>query len=116
MDKAKLGLAILLVIAGVGGFYYFGEHALVLRVLYVIGGLLAGVAVGWFTAPGQEFFAFARDSWGETRKVVWPTRKEAIQTTAAVFGFVVVMAVFLWLTDKGLEWALYDLVLGWKKS
>ena len=116
MDKAKLGLAILLVIAGVGGFYYFGEHALVLRVLYVIGGLLAGVAVGWFTAPGQEFFAFARDSWGETRKVVWPTRKEAVQTTAAVFGFVVVMAVFLWLTDKGLEWALYDLVLGWKKS
>ena len=111
-----MGLAILLVIAGVGGFYYFGEHALVLRVLYVIGGLLAGVAVGWFTAPGQEFFAFARDSWGETRKVVWPTRKEAIQTTAAVFGFVVVMAVFLWLTDKGLEWALYDLVLGWKKS
>ncbi len=116
MDKAKLGLAILLVIAGVGGFYYFGEHALVLRVLYVIGGVLAGVAVGWFTAPGQEFFAFARDSWGETRKVVWPTRKEAIQTTAAVFGFVVVMAVFLWLTDKGLEWVLYDLVLGWKKS
>ena len=111
-----MGLAILLVITGVGGFYYFGEHALVLRVLYVIGGLLAGVAVGWFTAPGQEFFAFARDSWGETRKVVWPTRKEAIQTTAAVFGFVVVMAVFLWLTDKGLEWALYDLVLGWKKS
>ena len=111
-----MGLAILLVIAGVGGFYYFGEHALVLRVLYVIGGLLAGVAVGWFTAPGQEFFAFARDSWGETRKVVWPTRKEAIQTTAAVFGFVVVMAVFLWLTDKGLVWALYDLVLGWKKS
>ena len=111
-----MGLAILLVIAGVGGFYYFGEHALVLRVLYVIGGLLAGVAVGWFTAPGQEFFAFARDSWGETRKVVWPTRKEAVQTTAAVFGFVVVMAVFLWLTDKGLEWALYDLVLGWKKS
>lgn len=111
-----MGLTILLVIAGVAGFYYFGEHALVLRVLYVIGGVLAGVAVGWFTAPGQEFFAFARDSWGETRKVVWPTRKEAIQTTAAVFGFVVVMAVFLWLTDKGLEWVLYDLVLGWKKS
>ena len=116
MDKLKLGVAIALVIAGVAGFYYFGEHALVLRVLYVIGGIAAGVAVGWFTAPGQEFFAFARDSWGETKKVVWPTRKEAVQTTAAVFGFVFIMALFLWLADKSLEWALYDLILGWKKS
>jgi preprotein translocase subunit SecE len=116
VDKAKLGVAIALVFAGVGLFYYFGEHALVLRVLYVLGGVAAGVAVGWFTAPGQEFYAFARDSWSETRKVVWPTRKEAVQTTAAVFGFVFVMAVFLWLADKSLEWALYDLILGWRKS
>ncbi len=116
MDKVKLGLAIALVCAGVGGFYYFGEQALVLRVLYVIGGIAAGAAVAWFTVPGQEFYAFARDAWSETRKVVWPTRKEALQTTAAVFGFVFVMALFLWLTDKGLEWALYDLILGWKKA
>jgi len=68
------------------------------------------------TAPGQDFFAFARESWGETKKVVWPTRKEATQTTAAVFGFVVIMAVFLWISDKSLEWVLYDLILGWKKS
>ena len=116
MDKAKLGIAILLVVAGVAGFYYFGEQALVLRVLYVLAGIAAGAAVAWFTAPGQEFFAFARESWGETKKVVWPTRKEAMQTTAAVFGFVLIMAVFLWLADKSLEWALYDLILGWKKS
>ena len=106
----------MLVVAGLAGFYYFSEQALVLRVLYVIAGIAAGIAVAWFTAPGQEFFAFARDSWSETRKVVWPTRKEAIQTTAAVFGFVFVMALFLWVADKGLEWALYDLILGWKKS
>ncbi len=107
---------MLLVIAGLVGFYYFAEHALVLRVLYVLAGLLGGAAVAWFTVPGQEFFAFARDSWAETRKVVWPTRKEASQTTAAVFGFVVIMAVFLWISDKSLEWVLYDLILGWKKS
>ena len=106
----------MLLVAGVAGFYYFGNHAMVLRVLYVIGGILAGALVAWFTAPGQEFFAYARDSWGETRKVVWPSRKEALQTTAAVFGFVFVMALFLWLTDKSLEWALYDLILGWRKS
>ncbi|MFN0164365.1 MAG: preprotein translocase subunit SecE [Burkholderiales bacterium] len=115
MDKAKLGIAIALVIAGLAGFYYYGEHALVFRVLYVLGGIAAGSAMAWFTAPGQEFFAFARESWSETRKVVWPTRKESLQTTAAVFAFVFVMAVFLWLTDKSLEWVLYDLVLGWKK-
>lgn len=116
MDKVKLGVAILLVIAGLAGFYYFGEHALVFRVLYVLAGVTAGVAVAWLTVPGQEFFAFARESWGETKKVVWPTRKEATQTTAIVFGFVVVMAVFLWITDKSLEWVFYDLILGWKKS
>ena len=104
-----------MVVAGLAGFYYFGEHALVLRVLYVLAGIGAGMAVGWFTAPGQEFYAFARESWTETKKVVWPTRKEAMQTTAAVFGFVFIMAVFLWVADKSLEWALYDLILGWKK-
>ena len=66
MDKAKLGVAVLLLVAGVAGFYYFGAHATVLRVLYVIGGMLAGALVAWFTTPGQEFFAYARDSWGET--------------------------------------------------
>ena len=116
MDKVKLAVAVILVIVGLAAFYYFGEQALVLRVLYVLAGLLAGAAVAWFTAPGQEFFVFSRESWSETKKVVWPTRKEATQTTAAVFGFVVVMAVFLWLTDKSLEWVLYDLILGWKKS
>jgi len=51
----------------------------------------------------------------EVKKVVWPTRKEALQMTAYVFAFVVVMALFLWLTDKTLEWVLYDLILGWKR-
>ena len=65
--------------------------------------------------PGQRFFAFARDSWNETRRVVWPTRTETTQMTLIVFGFVLAMAVFLWLVDKSLEWVLYDLILGWKR-
>jgi preprotein translocase subunit SecE len=72
--------------------------------------------VGYFSAPGRQFALFAGESIGEVKKVVWPTRKETTQTTAAVFAFVVVMAVFLWLTDKSLEWILYELVLGWKKT
>jgi preprotein translocase subunit SecE len=69
-----------------------------------------------FTVPGREFAVFAGEAIAEVKKVVWPTRKETIQTTAAVFAFVLVMAVFLWLSDKTLEWVLYDLILGWKKS
>jgi len=73
-------------------------------------------AVAWQTGPGQQFFGFAKEATAEARKVVWPSRKETLQMTGAVFAFVVTMALFLWLTDKSLEWILYDLVLGWKKS
>jgi len=115
-DKLKFVLALLLLVAGVAGFYVFGEQPMILRVLSVIAGVGAGVAVAWFTGPGQRFFDFSREAVVETRKVVWPSRRETIQTTGIVFVFVLVMAVILWMTDKTLEWALYDLILGWKKS
>ena len=78
----------------------------------IIPGAAAGVA--WTSEPGKRFFVYAQESTTETKKVVWPNRKETLQTTGIVFAFVVVMAIFLWLTDKSLEWVLYDLVLGWK--
>ena len=115
IDKIKLVVAVLLVAAGVWGYYWLAEQALVLRVLAVVAGLLAGAAVAWFSAPGKQFGLFALESVAEVKKVVWPTRKETIQTTAAVFAFVVVMAIFLWVSDKTLEWVLYDLILRWKK-
>src|SRR5687768_15052383 len=116
MDKVKLVVAVLLVAAGVAGYYWLAEQALVLRILAVVAGVLAGAAVAWFSAPGKQFGLFAAESVTEVKKVVWPTRKETMQTTAAVFAFVVVMAVFLWVSDKTLEWMLYDLLLGWKKA
>ena len=115
-DKVKLGLAVVLVGVGVWAYYWLAESPVVLRLLAVVAGIAAGAAVAWLSAPGKQFLVFALESWGEVKKVVWPTRKETMQTTAAVFAFVVVMAVFLWLTDKTLEWALYDLILGWKKT
>lgn len=115
-DNLKFGLSLLLVIAGIAGFYWLGEQALVLRVLSVLAGLAAGVAVAWFTEPGQRFVTLAQESVVEVKKVVWPSRKEAMQSTGIVFAFVLVVAIMLWITDKGLEWVLYDLVLGWKKS
>jgi len=77
--------------------------------------LAAAVLVFLTAEPGRQLLAFGRDAWRELGKVVWPERKEAIQMTAYVFGFVVLMALFLWLTDKTLEWVFYDLILGWKK-
>lgn len=79
-------------------------------------GLLAAAGVFLISEPGRQFVAFARDAWREVKKVVWPTRKETLQMTAYVFAFVVIMALFLWFTDKTLEWVFYDLILGWRKS
>lgn len=114
-DKAKVGAAVALVIAALAGFYLLGRQGQLAQWGALIVGLLAAVAVFFTSLPGKEFVGFGRDSWKEVRKVVWPTRKEAIQMTLYVFGFVVVMALFLWLTDKTLEWVFYDLILGWKK-
>ena len=115
-DKIKLVIAVALVAGGIAGYYLLAAQSILLRVLAVIAGIVAGIAVAWVSAPGQEFLGFARESLAEVKKVVWPTRKETMQTTAAVFAFVVVMAVFLWVSDKTLEWVLYDLILGWKRT
>ena len=104
MDKVKIIAAIACVVLGVWGYYYFADTALVLRVLMVLGGLVAAGLVAWTSAPGKEFFAFAQESWQEAGRVSWPTRKETVQTTAIVFVFVVVMALFLFAVDSLLAW------------
>jgi preprotein translocase subunit SecE len=117
IDKLKLAVGVALLVAGIWAYYWLGEGtALVLRILAVVAGVAAGAAVAWFSEPGRQFGVFATEAVAEVKKVVWPTRKETMQTTAAVFAFVVVMAVFLWVSDKTLEWVLYDLILGWKKT
>jgi preprotein translocase subunit SecE len=113
-DKVKFVAALLLLIAGVAGFYLLAEQPMILRVLSVLAGVAAGAGVAWFTDPGQRFFAFSQEAAAEAKKVAWPSRKETLQTTGAVFAFVLVMAIMLWVADKSLEWVLYDLVLGWK--
>ena len=114
-DKARLGLAIVLVLASLVAFYLLSKQGQMAQWGALIAGLIVAVVVFLTSEVGKQFIAFGRDSWREVKKVVWPTRKEAIQMTAYVFAFVVVMALFLWLTDKTLEWVFYDLLLGWKK-
>lgn len=114
-DKAKLGISVLLVVAALAAFYLLSKQGQIAQWGALLVGLGAAVLVFITSEPGKEFVAFGRDAWREVRKVVWPSRKEAIQMTAYVFAFVVVMALFLWLTDKTIEWVFYDLILGWKK-
>lgn len=115
-DKAKLALVAVLVIASVAGFYLLNKQGAVAQWAALIVGLVAAAGVFLVSEPGRQFVAFAQDAWREVKKVVWPTRKETLQMTAYVFAFVVIMALFLWFTDKTLEWVLYDLILGWRKS
>jgi preprotein translocase subunit SecE len=114
-DKAKLTAAGLLVVGAVAAFYLLGQKDMWLRVVTLLVLLAAAVAMFFVSESGRQLIAFGRDASREVRKVVWPSRKEAIQMTGYVFAFVVVMALFLWLTDKTLEWVLYDLILGWKR-
>ena len=114
-DKAKLALAAALVVGAVVAFYMLGQKDLWLRVAALLGLLVVAVATFFTSEPGKQLIAYGNDSVREVKKVVWPTRKEALQMTGYVFAFVVVMAMFLWFTDKTLEWLLYDLVLGWKR-
>jgi preprotein translocase subunit SecE len=102
-----------LVIGSIAAFYLLGQQDMWLR---AGAAGRSGCAVGVFfvSDAGKQIIAYGRDSVREVKKVVWPTRKEATQMTAYVFAFVVLMAIFLWLTDKSLEWVLYDLILGWK--
>jgi preprotein translocase subunit SecE len=114
-EKAKLAAAAILLLAALAAFYMLGKQGALAQWGGLLVGLIAAVAVFFTAETGRELAAFGRDAWREVRKVVWPARREAIQMTAYVFGFVVLMALFLWLTDKTLEWFIYDLILGWKK-
>ena len=115
-DKAKLFAVAALVVAAVAGFYFLAKQGVYVQWGVLLVGLVAAAGVFLISEPGRQFVAFARDAWREVKKVVWPTRKETLQMTAYVFAFVVIMALFLWCTDKTLEWGFYDLMLGWRKS
>ena len=102
VDKIKLVVAFLAVVAGIAGFYYLQDSAAVLKLASVLVGLLLAAGVAWTSEPGTRFFAFGKDSVAEAKRVVWPTRKDTLQTTAVVIAFAVTMALFLWAVDASL--------------
>ncbi len=114
-DKMRLALVAALVIAGLVAYYMLSAQGVWVQWAGLLVSVVAAVVVFFTAESGRQLVAFGRDAVRETKKVVWPERKEALQITLYVFAFVVVMALFLWLTDKTLEWVFYDLILGWKK-
>ena len=113
-DKAKLAGAVLLVLASVVAFYYVGKQDLWVRVLALLVLLAAAVGLFFTSESGKQLIAFGQDSIKEVKKVVWPTRKEATQMTGYVFAFVFLMALYMWITDKTLEWLIFNVILGWR--
>ena len=114
-DKLKLFAVAVLVIAGIAGFYLLSKQGALVQWLGLLALIAAAVGVFLTSESGRRLIGFGRDSYRELGKVVWPERKEAIQMTMYVFGFVLVMSILLWFTDKVIEWAFYDLILGWRK-
>jgi preprotein translocase subunit SecE len=114
-DKAKLAAALVLVVLALTAYYLLAAQGPLLQWAALLLALALGVAVFLSSESGRQLLAFGRESEREVRKVVWPARKEAMQMTAYVFGFVVIMALFLWVTDKTIDWVFFDLILGWRK-
>ena len=110
-DMALVSLAVILALAGVCGFSFLSDQTLLVRLGVLISGLVFAVVVAWFSPSGKRFIVYGRESYDELRRVVWPTRKETLNSTGMVIAFVVVVAVFLFLVDMIVEWGLYDVLL-----
>ena len=113
-DRIKLGLAVLVVIAGIVGYSVLSAQPLVARIGVFVGSLVIAAVLALLSEPGRRTIGFAQESYNEVKRVSWPTRKETTQMTGIVFAFVAVMGLFMWVLDKGIEWVLYGLLLGWK--
>jgi preprotein translocase subunit SecE len=109
LDKAKLAIAIVLIVGGIFAYYWFETQSAWLRAAYVLVATGAALALAWQTHIGHSTLSFILSSRNEVRKMVWPTRQETVQTTLFVLLTVLVVGVFMWLLDLGLFWALSGL-------
>ena len=107
-------VAVAIVIAALVLYYTLIDHGYWVRLAALWGGIALAVILMAFSADGKRFIAYSKDSWLEVKKVVWPTRQESTRMTLVVFGFVLIMALFLWLIDKLVEWLVFSIFLGWK--
>ena len=113
VDRVKIGLAVLVIVAGIVAYSMLEGQPTIVRAGVFVGSLVIAGLIAWFSEPGRRTLSFGRDSYNEVKRVVWPTRKETTQMTGIVFVFVIAMGLLLWVVDKVLEWVIYGLLLGW---
>jgi preprotein translocase subunit SecE len=109
-DKIQIVVAVMILLGGVAAFYVLSDKPMIARIGAMFGIFLVAGLVGWFSAPGREFAAFGKEAVDEAKKVVWPTRKEAMQSTGIIFVFVFIMAIFLWVVDWSLTMGISKLI------
>ena len=110
LDTIKLGLALLIAISALVGFYFFADQSLLYRVLGLLAAAGVSVAICLQTEKGRHIWGYFQDAQIEVRKVVWPTRQETIQTTLIVIVMVILVAIILWLLDMFLGWSIGSLM------
>jgi preprotein translocase subunit SecE len=112
VDRLKLVASVAVVIAAVGVFYWLPDASTLIRALIVVAGVIIAAGIALTSEGGKSVWQFALATRGEVRKVVWPTRRETIQSTLIVIVMVLVVGIYLWLLDAFSFWAIYDLALG----
>lgn len=106
-DTALLWLAVAIIAASITGFYWFeGQFNVLIRVVGMLAGGAVAILVALQSAPGRTAWSVIRESRTEVRKVVWPTRKETVQTTAIILIVVLILGMVLWGVDSLLLLAL----------
>lgn len=110
-DTVLVSLAVISAVAGVIAFSLMTDQSLGMRLAALGGGVVLGIILAWFSPSGKELLNYGTRSWDELRRVIWPTRKETLNTTGLVMAFVFVIAMFLWICDMVIEWGLYDVLL-----
>jgi len=111
-DKIQIVVAVMILLSGVAAFYVLSDRPMIARIGAMFGIFIAAGLVGWFSAPGREFAQFSKEAVDEAKKVVWPTRKEAMQSTGIIFVFVFIMAIFLWIVDWTLTLGISKVIGG----
>ncbi|KAA3622165.1 MAG: preprotein translocase subunit SecE [Proteobacteria bacterium] len=103
LDTVKLALAVVMLLGGIAGYYYFENESILLRVAGLLVAVIFGAVIAFQSLQGKNLWRFMQSSRNEIRKVIWPTRQETMQTTLTVFVFVLILGIFFW----GLDWILF---------
>lgn len=110
-DILLVSLGVIIAVAGVIAFSLLTDQPTGIRLAILGGGIVLGLVIAWFSPTGKRGIGYARQSWEELRRLVWPTKKETLNTTGIVIAFVLIIAAFLAIVDKIIEWGLYDWLL-----